>query len=90
MAEHPDHLRDVACLRSCEDYDVHLCVSAPTLWSNYGLRLWSNKMNNKRRSDAAMSFLTVLVEKRLVTSHPMASDQMAPSRGDDVSRSSPR
>jgi hypothetical protein len=48
MADHPDYPRRVACLRSCEDHNVRLCMTAPTLWNNRGLKLWWNKMSNER------------------------------------------
>ncbi len=77
MADHPDYLRRVACLRSCEDHNVHLCMTAPTLWNNRGLKLWRNKMSNERSVYARRSFVTFLVEKRLVAGNSAASDQVA-------------
>lgn len=79
MADHPDYPRRVACLRSCEDHNVHLCMTAPTLWNNRGLKLWWNKMSNERSGYARRSFFAFLVEKRLVAGNSAAADQVASS-----------
>ena len=79
MADHPDYPRRVACLRSCEDHNVHLCMTAPTLGNNRGLKLWWNKMSNERSVYAGRSFFTCRVGKRLVAGNSVASGQVASS-----------